>query len=88
MCRSFYQTKLIYIIAIVVGLLFLLFCKMTYGSGGYYMGFVTGHVDKFPIVQGFLRFVYVNKANPMTWEIIFSFKSNVLFMACKWFLGK
>lgn len=66
------HSKLVYIIALVVGLIFLLFAKMAYGSGGYYMGFVTGNVHEVPVVQGFLGFIYVNKAKPMTWEIIYS----------------
>lgn len=66
------NSKLFFIIIGIVGLMFFMFYNMIGGEGGFYLGFVTGYVNKIPLVEGFLGFVYEDPNHPMMWEIVYS----------------
>ena len=66
------HSKVFYITGIVVLLLFYMFYNMSGGAGGFYMGFVTGYIDKIPMIEGFLGFVFVDRNKPFICELVSS----------------
>lgn len=75
------HSKVFYITGAAVLLLFFMFYNMSGGKGGFYMGFVTGYIDKMPKIEGFLGFVYVDKSNPFICEIV---SSSTVFTSLLW----
>lgn len=66
------HSRLFWITAFLVLIIFIALCVMSFGSDGFYMGFAREFIGVEPVLDGFVAFAFEDRANPSMWEVIYS----------------